>query len=44
MALIAVVFMASCGTNASTEVKNDSTAVKADTAVTAPIADTTATK
>ena len=34
MALIAVVVMASCGTNASTETKNDSATIKADTTAT----------
>ena len=34
LALIVAVSMASCGSNASTEVKNDSTAVKADTTAT----------
>ena len=37
MALILVIGMASCGTNASTETKNDSTQVKADTTATTAI-------
>ena len=39
MALILVIGMASCGTNASTEVKNDSTQVKADTTATTTAVD-----
>ena len=37
MALILVIGMASCGTNTSTETKNDSTQVKADTTATTAI-------
>jgi hypothetical protein len=47
MTLILALGMASCGSAATTEVKADSTAVdttKVDTAVVAPVADTTATK
>ena len=47
MALVLTLGMVACGTGASTEAKADSTAVdttKVDTAVTAPVADTTATK
>ena len=40
MALVLTIGMVACGSPASTEVKADSTAVKADTAVTAPVADT----
>lgn len=46
MALVLTIGMVACGT-ASTEVKTDSTATdstKVDTAVVAPVADTTATK
>jgi hypothetical protein len=41
MSLILALGMASCGSAATTEVKADSTSVKADTAVVAPVADTT---
>ena len=47
MTLILALGMASCGSAATTEVKADSTATdstKVDTAVVAPVADTTATK
>ena len=37
MALILVIGMASCGTNASTETKNDSATIKADTTATTAI-------
>jgi len=44
MALVLTIGMVACGAPSTTEVKADSTAVAVDTAVAAPVADTTATK
>jgi hypothetical protein len=40
MALVIAIGMTACGSSATTEVKADSTVVKADTTATAPVADT----
>jgi len=41
MALVIAIGMTACGSSATTEVKADSTVVKADTTAVAPVADTT---